>query len=113
MFVRWKQRPLKQAAPWQAKKTYTMYAVLVESVRVNGAPRQKTICYLGRIQEHLRERPDAIIRFWKDVEWKLSGLSLAADVRGRIEASLERVIRRATPQEIEEHKAKWAIREFF
>ena len=53
MFVRWKARPLTGSIMRDPTKSLT--AVLVESKRVGGRPRQRFVTYLGRIHEELPE----------------------------------------------------------
>jgi hypothetical protein len=61
---------------------------LVESVRINGKPRQRHIGYLASIRD--RRSVDEIRNFWDAVYDKLDGLSdrLSLDDRHRIEAAI-------------------------
>jgi hypothetical protein len=107
MFVRW-QRSRSQALNfWRAEsddKRARLKAILVESVRVNGKPRQRHIAFLGSIASGDATGGAAGKRFWCDVISKLKHLdnrigpedyerivaSIAAKVGGRpTEAELE------------------------
>jgi hypothetical protein len=51
MFVRWQRSRTQALIPWRCAKTERtrLKAILVESVRVDGKPRQKHIAFLGSI----------------------------------------------------------------
>jgi hypothetical protein len=52
MFVRWQQYHSKALDPWLSDRrdeSALLKAILVESVRVNGKPRQRHIAFLGSI----------------------------------------------------------------
>ena len=79
-------------------------AVLVESVRINGQPRQRTIRYLGSIREcHLDlEGQYSIFHrgyFWQSADTNLESLDLSDLERARIIAALEDVVPRPDPEE--------------
>src|SRR5262245_53212758 len=59
MFVRWKQQPRKNSILWSAE--------LVESVRIDGKPRQRVAAYLGSIDEAKLDDVVARARFWRSV----------------------------------------------
>jgi hypothetical protein len=101
MFVRWQT----YRSQWRDDR---LRAVLVESVRVDGKPRQKHIAFLGSIASDSLGNPG--LRFWYDVTSKLKHLgnrvgpedyeritaSIAAKVGGRPmpEAELEQFERK-------------------
>ena len=58
MFVRWKSRQLAADVAHSA--------ILVESVRIDGKPRQRFIAHLGTIRP--RYGAVAVIAFWHDVD---------------------------------------------
>ena len=64
MFVRWKSRQLAADVAYSA--------ILVESVRIDGKPRQRFVSHLGTIRP--RYGAVAIIAFWYDVDKVLDRL---------------------------------------
>ncbi len=94
MFVRWQVRSRKRRGG-----SPLLTAVLVESRRVDGQPRQRVIAYLGGIRErYIDEREKEHIAFWTRVDDRLDELGLDAGTRARIEASVESRERRVTPE---------------
>jgi hypothetical protein len=110
MFVRWQTYPSQALIPWPCVKTRRtrLRAVLVESVRVDGKPRQKHIAFLGSIANDNAIAGTAGMRFWSGVTATLKRLgnrigaedyerivgSIAAKVGGRpTEAELEQFVR--------------------
>ena len=110
MFVRWQTYPSQALNFWHAKhndRRARLKAVLVESVRVDGKPRQKHIAFLGSIQSDDLDKASRY--FWRNVTLKLKRLgnrvspedyeriiaSLAAKVAGRplADEELERMER--------------------
>jgi hypothetical protein len=76
MFVRWQTYRSQALWPWHAEsndKRALLKAVLVESVRVNGKPRQKHIAFLGSIASGASDE-FARNAFWRDVLSKLKRL---------------------------------------
>jgi hypothetical protein len=87
------------------------YAVLVESVRVNGKPRQRHVAYLGSyhgepdgILPHWRNGPDLHYRvwWWHRMTAKLDALGnvIPADQRPRIEAALAEKVPKVSAAEV-------------
>jgi hypothetical protein len=101
MFVRWKTqvRPYLTKAWDREAREYReraparrLSALLVESVRVNGKPRQKHIAYLGSITEAALGCPLSRQQFWHTTFDALDRLQLdAADRRKVEEAAMARV----------------------
>jgi hypothetical protein len=98
MFVRWQTYRSQALYPWHPEgndRRARLKAILVESVRVDGKPRQKHIAFLGSIASNSLGKPGP--RFWYDVTLKLKRLgnrigpedyerviaSIAAKVGGR------------------------------
>ena len=77
-----------------------MYAVLVESGRVNGKPRQKFVRRLASIQERYLMATAHREYFWERVDWRLKDLKLDADQRGRVIAALENKVARPSEAEV-------------
>jgi hypothetical protein len=90
MFVRWKRRPMSRRGTPTGEKALS--AVLVESVRVDGRPRQRIISHLGTIQEHGLPHFWHQVDFWKAATLKLDGAGLTPDERSAIEAALAKVV---------------------
>jgi hypothetical protein len=72
MFIRWNRKLLAQSNPLEPMR-YLLSAVLVESHRENGKPRQRVLKYLASIQEDHLESREHRARFWETVEEQLSG----------------------------------------
>ncbi len=131
MFVRWKRKRRKDTyhlepfdpsneRSWRKRvpdQQWLRSAVLVESVRVEGRPRQRTIRYLGSIREsYLDPENDASIfhwgDFWRTVDANLEDLNISDMDRARILAALEDVVPRPDPvahaNALEEAKARMA-----
>ena len=104
MYVRWQRRGRVRRA-----KSPLLTAVLVESRRVDGKPRQRVVAYLGGIREaHVDERERAHRTFWRGVDDRLDALGLDAEARARVEASVESRVRRVTPENRAEFDAAQA-----
>ncbi len=95
MYVRWQSRGRVR----RRKSSPLLTAVLVESRRVNGSPRQRVVAYLGGIREaYVDERERAHRAFWRGVDDRLDELELDPETRARVEASVESRVRRVTPE---------------
>lgn len=116
MFVRWKRARRKDSRhtevvpgrsynPPISKPEWLLSAVLVESVRIGGKPRQRIIAYLGSIRE---SRLDPACEygifhrgyFWRDATARLEALDIHESERARISAALAE---RVPPPDPEEH----------
>lgn len=96
MFVRWKRRHLRR------NRDTAWDAVLVQSVRIAGTPRQRTVRYLGSIRTRYRPAPAHRQAFWAAVEQRLAQLALDPATRQAVETQLERQIPRPTAAELQE-----------
>ncbi len=95
MYVRWQRRRRVR----RGKSSPLLTAVLVESRRVDGDPRQRTIAYLGGIREaYVDVREWEHRAFWRGVDERLDALGLDPEVRARVEASVEARVRRVSPE---------------
>ena len=95
MYVRWQSRGRVR----RGKSSPLLTAVLVESRRVDGDPRQRTIAYLGGIREaYVDVREWEHRAFWRGVDERLDALGLDPEVRARVEASVEARVRQVTPE---------------
>ena len=109
MFVQWQRRDERRRTTNRFVYMYPTadeYAVLVESARVNGKPRQRHVAYLGSYHDdprdfiplHWRNGPDLHYRvwWWHRMTAKLDALGnvIPADQRPRIEAALAKKVPR-------------------
>lgn len=78
MYVRWKKRPYsdRQVYDKPPPKGYLLSAVLVESRRVNGKPRQRHIAYLGSVDVWLG---DPLPTWLKNESVKMMSLGAGRD----------------------------------
>jgi hypothetical protein len=102
MYVRWNRRKRIKKIEWVMKEGDYMYAVLVETHRIDGKPRQKTIKYLGGVGEN---NPSAFrrMRFWEKAEKELASLNLDPAARDKIIAILGKKV----PKPSEDDVAGW------
>ncbi len=92
MYVKWQRRPRKRTGG-----SPLVMAVLVESHRVDGKPRQRVVAYLAGIRERfIGEREDEHNKFWRSVDAHLDALGLDAETRAKIETSVARTVARVT-----------------
>lgn len=112
MYVRWQRRTRKRYG-----KSPLVMAVLVESRRVDGKPRQRVVAYLAGIRERsIGEREKEHREFWRKVDERLDELRLDRETRERIETILEARVARLTPENQAEfdaaatriHQTVWA-----
>lgn len=96
MYVRWKK--YKRSKRHHLTSEVILTAVLVESHRIGGKPRQRFIAHLGSIAErgipHYWHRHD----FWQSVEKAIEHLSLDATTSTQIQESIERVVPRPSDE---------------
>ncbi len=101
MYVRWN------------KVKGRLCAVLVESKRVNGQPRQKVIGYLASILDAqcIIEQPQYRYNFWVSLREHLDNLQrygeIDADTRQSVEDRIARTVRRATSEDVEKERAEF------
>jgi hypothetical protein len=106
MFIRWQSRKRETYVSFWSRKGDDWYgdvhwnAVLVESVRVKGKPRQKHIANLCGFTAHqVKNLPHHATRAWETALERLNRLGgrVSPDDRRRIEASLAKKIGRNKP----------------
>ncbi len=98
MYVRWRRKQRSD----RKKLGPLLCAELVESRRVDGAPRQRTVAYLGGIREGCIESAlGRHVKFWQDVTERLDQLGdgLTVEEREKIETALAKRVRRVTDAE--------------
>ncbi len=107
MYVKWQRRPRKRT-----DGSPLLMAVLVESHRVDGKPRQRVVAYLAGIRERfVGEREDKHDEFWRSVDAHLDALGLDAETRARIEASIAKRVARVTTKSRAEYESMMTSRE--
>lgn len=81
-----------------AREDYALDAVLVESRRVDGQPRQRHVGHLASIREHelIAGWPYALDRFWAAVERRLIALAVPEGDRDRVRDTLAKRVPRVT-----------------
>lgn len=94
MYLRWKKT--RRRDRW-GEENWAHSAVLVESVRMDGKPRQRMIAYVGTIQDrYLLGGADTarwrLWRFWDNADAALDRLALPDIERAKIVAALEAVV---------------------
>lgn len=100
MFVRWKMRQSR------GEDVRTLHsAVLVQSVRINGKPRQKIIAFLGSLREPIHV---AQPYFWHNAETALNNAGIDGDTQMGILEKLATKTSRPTPKQMEAHRAMLA-----
>ncbi len=114
MFVRWQKRRRGSRAFGLARgKDVHWAAVLVESNRVDGKPRQQHIAYLGGITDSGIEIAAQRAWFWQEVAHQFDRLAnrISRDDRRRLEATIAKKVPRLTREEYDECVAKWSTLE--
>ena len=108
MFVRWKTSIRKTR--WRSD--ILLSAVLVESRREGGRPRQKFIRHLGSVRQSSLGLVLATGSFWKRVDQSLGALDLSPEERRAIEARIALRVPRPEPEALEqarqEKEEQWA-----
>jgi hypothetical protein len=107
MFLRWQMRPskaTKYGKRWLADRGTIWSAVLVESVRVNGRPRQRHVAYLGTITESGISKVCVRGWYWDRLTQRLDGLSnrILPEDRQRIEAAFAKRVPPITKEQHDE-----------
>jgi hypothetical protein len=95
--VRWKRRPARRVKPWSPPDEQIWYAVLVESRRVDGKPRQKVIRHLAAIKAGQFGYPLSIARFWDQVDAALDELGIPDAERVAMESTIGAKVPRPDP----------------
>ena len=100
---------------WQLVFPKCPTAVLVESARVNGKPRQRHIAYLGKVDHRAMDDKNYLARrgiagygahyrawWWYRISKKLDALAnrVLPDDRRKVEAALAREVPRPTAEEV-------------
>ncbi len=91
----------KQAkTAWRQREGDYISAILVESVKIDGKLKKKTIKHLGSVGEKLLIHAYYRKWFWEKVEKNMGALILPPDVRGNIINSLENKVAKNFEEEI-------------
>jgi hypothetical protein len=79
-------------------------AILVESARIGGKPRQRHVAYLGNIEETKLGDVRSRCRFWESVVTKLDKLNQVTPIdRERIEQAIRQRVRCPTREQYDEY----------
>jgi hypothetical protein len=102
MFVRWKRRKRTYGRGGRGEEGAeragdSIDVVLVESLRVGGRVRQRFVCHLAHVHEKQMAWIGRRADFWKQVIPRLDALRLDLSERAKIEAQLDRVMPRLSP----------------
>jgi hypothetical protein len=103
MYIRWQKRTSKAKKKWLHPDAARWSAVVVESVRIDGKPKQKHVAYLGSFDEVALE-PDRVCwrdQFWIKITKRLDQLGnvIPPEDRQRIEAAIAEKIPPVTPDQ--------------
>jgi hypothetical protein len=92
VYLRWQYRihPRNKAQP-------SLVAVLLESRRVNGQPRQRLVAYVGSVTRADIHTLSGRTRFWAGADARLAGFT--SEDRGRFVRALEDLVPRPTAEE--------------
>jgi hypothetical protein len=92
MFVRWQSRVRAERNEWALRQVgdTTWNAILVESVRVNGKPRQSLVAYLGSFSTRQAKSSAQRVYTWEHMLERLDRLSnrITPKDRKKIEAAI-------------------------
>ncbi len=109
MYIRWKEKPREPQWGYDANhhwrsgvahKTMLLSAYLVESKRVDGKPRQKTI-YLASIRERFLPYANHRLYFWKRVQAKLNTLNLSPEQLQTVKEKLAERVPDVTQEQLQ------------
>src|SRR5262245_19002184 len=83
MFLRWTSREGRSRSAFGPGPDRHWRAILVESVRINGKPRQRHVAYLVGFTEKQLKLPVQRVYIWETVEERLANLSNRVDAKSR------------------------------
>jgi hypothetical protein len=90
MFIRWQK--YRSVALWHRGKPpiKRVKAILVESVRIDGKPRQKHVAFIASYQDGRLDQISTRSTFWRDARQRLDRISnqTTPSDRSRVEAAL-------------------------
>lgn len=103
MFLRWK---IRRKQRWNENVTHI--ASLVQSVRHEGAVRQKHLAYIGSIVSTRGQfSPWTANRFWQQAEESFAALALPEEQRGRLRVNItQRIGPRPSEETLQEDQRK-------
>jgi hypothetical protein len=88
--VRWRKK--ERTETWADSPADYLIAVLVESKRVDGAPRERTVSYLGSIRSDHLALVWPVKDFWSSAERNLTAVELSPTMREKILSDLRKVV---------------------
>jgi hypothetical protein len=102
MFIRW-QNSKTVSRQKQNDKVNRCRAILVESARIDGKPRQQHVAFLASYRPDWL--PAARFRFWREASERLDRLGnrISLEDRHKIEAALVARVPRPSPEEQRQH----------
>jgi len=83
MFMRWQSRRRKRAKFGRATSDTHWRAVLVESARIDGKPRQRHIAYLAGFTESAARIPAQRHLLWQRIKRRLNRLGKSVSIKDR------------------------------
>jgi hypothetical protein len=104
VYVRWKQRPARRGRSWSVPDEHVRYAVLVESRRADGKPRQRVVKHLAAIRDGDLQHPMTVDRFWAQADAVLDELGIHGADRLAMEATVAARVPRPEPVALAEHR---------
>jgi hypothetical protein len=105
MFIRWKIHKR------ESNLGNLLSAVLVQSQRRDGKPRQKILAYIASIREyHVATLPKIRGSFWRNVDKWLDSYGLDHAMRQKLEASIAARVQRPTEEELDAQEREWEER---
>jgi hypothetical protein len=107
MFVRW-QHCVRLYGGLFVHSGVRWNAILVESARVDGKPRQRHIAFLGSFLDRSDFGARSRVWFWDSVNVRLNRLGnrVSPQDRNNIEDAIACKVKRPTPEEIEDHRKR-------
>ncbi len=110
MFVRWKKRTSHAKKSWiRDDHGATLSAELVESVRIDGKPRQKVVAFIHSIREPEVSSLTSRYYFWYEVTKKMRHYpfySLTDEQKAKIVTGLAKVVPLLTDEEFQSEQER-------
>jgi hypothetical protein len=90
MFVRWQSRVRAERNDWAIREVgdITWNAILVESVRVTGKPRQNHVAYLGSFSTRQAKSSAQRVYTWEHMLERLDRMNITPKDRKKIKAAI-------------------------
>jgi hypothetical protein len=95
MFFRWKKQKLKRMS--RGRPAFNVAAEIVQSVRVDGRPRQKVVKWLSNYESKCLDDLAEQRSFWERADKNLDAMNLEPARRMEFEAKMLAVVPRPDP----------------